>query len=68
MIRMYTQFQCQANEITVVTNMDFERQTSGTTPAMRRLPLALPMMGKTAKKSTYGRRTSASWVDDIKSE
>lgn len=34
--------------------MDYERQTSGTTPAIRRLQLALTMMGKTAKRVHVG--------------
>ena len=34
--------------------MDYERQTSGTTPATRRLQLALTTMGKTAKRVHMG--------------
>ena len=54
MIRMQTQFQCQTNETAGVGNMDYERQTSGTTPATRRLQLALTTMGKTAKRVHMG--------------
>lgn len=51
---MQTRFQCQANETAVVSNMDYERQTSETTPATQRLQLALTTMGKTAKRVHMG--------------